>query len=103
MSGARNDWKCLGYQTLTVSTAAVSLTVPTTTGAVMEAQIFVGTSPVRFRDDATVPTATVGTYVAAGSYIYYQEYRSLASLSFIRDTTAGSDATLTIRYIGMPA
>jgi hypothetical protein len=46
-----------GYQALTVSTAALGLTVPS--GADM-AIIRAETNPLRFRDDGTDPTASVG-------------------------------------------
>ena len=92
----------IGAENLTVSTTAVGLTG--VTGKLpRHAMIYVGTSPIRFRADGTDPTATTGMYVAAGSYIDWanvdNDYLSMMNkVKFIRDTTAGADATLAVAY-----
>lgn len=83
----------LGYQALTVSTAAVSPTVPT--GAAV-ALITVESNPIRWRDDGSAPTAAVGTPQTAGQALWYQG--SLARLQLIR--SGGVDATVHFNYYG---
>lgn len=70
----------LGYQQITVS-ALSSLTVPT--GATI-AYISVETAAVRYRDDGTAPTATVGMPVAIGQQLTYSG--NLAAIQFIAQT-----------------
>ena len=53
----------LGHQTLTIGTAAVSLTIPEET---KHALITVRTAAVRFRGDGTSPTATDGFPLETG-------------------------------------
>lgn len=57
-----------GYQQITATSSAQSLTVPT--GATI-AQICVETAAIRYRDDGTAPTASVGMPVAAGTCFAY--------------------------------
>lgn len=57
-----------GYQQLTSISSATSLTVPT--GATI-AEICVETAAVRYRDDGTDPSATVGMPVSAGTCFAY--------------------------------
>lgn len=91
----------LGFQTLTVSSAAVGLTRPTeaaVSGATKPvnanyAYITVETNAVRWRDDGTDPTAGVGSPVAAGATLIYDG--DLSTIKFIRQS---ADATLTIAY-----
>lgn len=99
MAGGVNQ---IGAENLSVSTAAVALTG--VTGMLpRHVLIYVGTSPIRFRADGTDPDATNGMYVAAGSYIDWtnvdNDYLSMMNkVKFIRDTTAGADATLAVAY-----
>ena len=99
MAGGVNQ---IGAENLSVSTAAVALTG--VTGMLpRHVLIYVGTSPIRFRADGTDPAATTGMYVAAGSYIDWtnvdNDYLSMMNkVKFIRDTTAGADATLAVAY-----
>jgi len=58
----------LGYQQLSVSGTAATLTVPT--GATT-ALISVSTQAIRYRDDGVAPTAGAGFPVSAGSVINY--------------------------------
>lgn len=98
----------LGEQTLTVSTAAVGLTLPLAADGenmrVSHGTIYVGGQPVRYRSDGTAPTSTTGMYVAAGSYIDCTDpgtdyWRFFFRAQFIRDTTATGNATLEIEYV----
>ena len=86
---------------LTVSTTAVSLTVPD--HGVTHALIYVGGAPIRFKANGSAPTATAGMYVAAGNYIDWtdpnRDYSAMINnLQLIRDTTAAGDATVEIAY-----
>lgn len=86
-----------GYQAdLTVSTTAVTLTLPTNKkpgGAV----ISVIGQPIRFtRDGSTTPTATKGLRAAAGTQIYLHTPEQVAGFKAIRE--GASDATLAIEY-----
>ena len=91
-----------GQQTLTVSTTAVSLTLPTGVGAKPKhALIYVGNANVRWIAEGTTPTSTLGMPVAAGSYISWLEpgfnyYGMISRVQFIRDDA--TDATLEIFY-----
>lgn len=66
--GLKSTTACLGYQRITSLSAATSLTVPT--GATM-AVIVCETQAIRWRDDGTDPTATVGMPLPTGSYLSY--------------------------------
>ena len=92
-----------GQQTLTVSTNAVSLTLPASpNGRPKRALIYIGGQPIRWRADGTAPTATAGMPVGAGAYIEWVEgkdfYGLIKNVQFIRDTSATADATLEIAY-----
>ena len=81
-----------GYQQITVSTTAVGLTVPAGTRmaiAVIEDQ------PLRYRDDGTDPTATVGTVIKADNSISICG-SALGAFKAIRD--GGTDAVLSVNY-----
>ncbi len=86
----RGTVRPLGYQQISVLTGAVGLTVPT--GArcaiiVAEAQA------VRWRDDGTNPTATVGMSLAVGTILEYA-----GDLSAIKFIEATASAKLNIAY-----
>ena len=76
---------------LAITSTATYLTVPT--GARF-AFITVEDGPVRWRDDGTAPTITLGQYVAAGTSFWY--YGDLAMLQFILATATA--ATLDVSY-----
>ena len=75
---------------LAVTSAAENLTVPM--GA-RYAFITVEGGPVRWRDDGTPPTITLGQYVGPGSFWYYG---NLAMLQFILATATA--ATIDVSY-----
>lgn len=83
-------YRPLGYQQLTVSSTAVTLTVPE--GARL-ALISCEDDAVRWRDDGTNPTAAVGMGLTSGKELSYSG--NLAAITFIRQTT---DAELNISY-----
>lgn len=62
-----------GYQQLTTLSAAIALTVPTTCGGpVSMALITAEAQAVRYRDDGTDPSATVGMPLAVGVALTYE-------------------------------
>lgn len=98
----------VAWQTLTVSTSAVGLTMPTTGDTRPRgAYITVTGADVRWRGDSA-PTSTVGQPVTNGSVLEWfspidpsigpDYYGLLTKVKFIRDTAATSDATLYIQY-----
>lgn len=88
--GLKSTTVCLGYQQITSLSAATALTVPT--GATM-ALIVPETQAVRWRDDGTNPTASVGMPVAVGEALNYDG--DLSRIRFIQQTAS---ATLNISY-----
>lgn len=84
-----------GYQQITVSTSAVALTVPKNATSAI---IIVQDQTVRWRDDGTAPTATVGMPVFPGNVIQLNSAQQIADFRAIRDTSADSDAILNITY-----
>lgn len=80
-------------QTLAVSNAAVMLAPP---AYARSATVTIDTASVRYTADGTVPTATVGTLVAAGATIVVTGLASLRGLQLIRAT--GVDATAQVEY-----
>lgn len=90
----------IGFEALTVSTAAVALT-GVSGSRPTKVRIHVLTADVRFRADGTDPTATVGTLARAGSTIDQLEHdwrQWIENVKFIR--TGGADATLEVEYFG---
>lgn len=81
---------CLGYQQITDLSAAAALTVPT--GARL-AVLVCETQAVRWRDDGTDPTASVGMPLATGVVWTYPG--DLSAIKFI-ETTAS--AKLNVSY-----
>ena len=89
---------CMGYQQIADLSSAVGLTVPTRTpdGSKQQptfALIVAETPGVRWRDDGTAPTASVGMPLAAGVPLQYDG--DLAKIKFIQQTAS---AKLNISY-----
>lgn len=80
----------LGYQQITTLSAAATLTVPV--GATI-AIIEVETQAVRWRDDGTAPTSTVGTPIAVAGTLEYSG--TLSAIQFIEQTAS---AKLNVSY-----
>lgn len=80
----------LGYQQITSLSSAATLTIPI--GATI-ALIAVEGGAIRYRDDGTAPTATVGMPIAAGQEFQYTG--NLAALQFIQQSAT---ATLDVLY-----
>lgn len=82
----------LGYQQITSVGTAVALTVP---NGAMLAVIQCEGQAVRWRDDGTNPTTTVGMRLALGAELEYDG--DLSSIKFIEELTA---AKLNVTYYG---
>lgn len=84
------EWTPAGYQQLTGMTTAQQLTVPTNAALVL---LQAETEAVRWRDDGTAPTASVGMLLAAGETLPYNG--DLRALRFIEVVTG---AKLNVTY-----
>jgi hypothetical protein len=82
----------LGYQQIAVLTAATGLTVP---AGARVALIVAEAQAVRWRDDGTNPSATVGMTLAVGDVLEYGG--NLAAIKFIEQTAS---AKLNVSYYG---
>ncbi len=83
-------FKPKGYQQITSLASSQTLTVPS--GAVI-ALIRANTQAVRWRDDGTPPTASIGVPLPAGETLQYEG--DLAAIRFIEQTAS---AALDISY-----
>lgn len=88
--GLKSTTVCLGYQQITSLSSAAGLTPPQ--GATM-ALIVSETQGVRWRDDGTDPTASVGMPIAANAYLNYDG--DLKRIKFIEQTAS---AKLNVSY-----
>lgn len=84
-----------GYQQLTNLTAATGLTPPAGSRFVL---LRAETADVRWRDDGTDPTATVGQLLKAGDTFMFEYGGNLSAIKFIQ-ATAG--AILNASYFGI--
>lgn len=89
---------CFGYQQISSLSAAAGLTVPTVTpeglnGKPVFALIIAEGAPVRWRDDNTAPTASVGMPLAIGVPLQYDG--DLSKIKFIQQSAT---AKLNISY-----
>ena len=81
-----------GYQQLTSLSAATALTVPSgATVALIQAE----SQSIRWRDDGTNPTPTVGMVLAAGESVFFT-----GSLSAFKAIEITASAKLNISYYG---
>lgn len=88
----------MGYQQITDVSASTALTVPTTTESGRKQQptmavIIAESQAVRWRDDGTAPTATVGMPLAVGVPLNYD-----GNLQNIRFFEQAASAKLNVSY-----
>ncbi len=88
----------MGYQQITSLSASTALTVPATDTNGMAAEptlalIVAETQGVRWRDDGTAPTASVGMPLAAGVPLSYD-----GDLTKIRFIQQAASATINVSY-----
>lgn len=82
----------LGYQQITSLASAAALTVPTgATVALIQAE----SQSIRWRDDGTNPTTSVGMLLAAGESVFFT-----GSLSAFRAIEVSASAKLNVSYYG---
>jgi hypothetical protein len=81
----------LGYQQITSLSSATALTIP---AGAQYALITCEVANVRWRDDGSAPTASVGMILATGSTLVY-EVGNLALIQFIQ---VSSGAILNVSY-----
>lgn len=80
----------IGYQQITSLSASAALAVPAGAKAAL---IVAETQAVRWRDDGTAPTATVGMPLAVGNEFWYD-----GDLSTIRFFEQAASAKLNVSY-----
>jgi hypothetical protein len=83
---------CFGYQQITTLTASVGLTIPPRAPDGLNAKpvfalIIAEGAPVRWRDDGTAPTASVGMPLAVGVPLQYDG--DLTKIRFIQQSASG--------------
>lgn len=89
-TGLRGGLSALGYQQITSLSTSTALTVPGGAGlAVIQAE----GADVRWRDDGTAPTATVGMLLPAGA-----ELRYTGALAALRLIQVSAGATVNVSY-----
>jgi hypothetical protein len=96
--GLKSTTNCLGYQQITDVSGSTALTVPTRDplGNVCQptlAIIIAQTQAVRWRDDGTAPSATVGMPLAVGVPLSYD-----GDMAKIRFFEQAASATLNVSY-----
>lgn len=94
MSGS-DTRNCLGYQQITTLSSAVGLTIPSNADGYRPVRALITplTQGVRWRDDGTNPTGTVGMPLAAGSTLDYD-----GDLNKIKFIEQAASAELNISY-----
>lgn len=88
--GLKSTTVCLGYQQITSLSASTALTVPS--GATL-AVIIPESQAVRWRDDGTAPTGSVGMPLAIATTLSYD-----GDLSRIRFIEQAPSAKLNVSY-----
>lgn len=78
-----DSMRCVGFQQITSLSSATALTVPTGARA---AVVYVESQSVRYREDGTSPTTTVGLVIAAGGTQTFGA--NIGSVKFIETTTS---------------
>lgn len=93
MGSPASELRCVGFQQLTVSTISLALTVPANA---IYAYITVDAQPVRFRLDATAPTAAIGQPLVANDVVFLSGADLINRFRVIR--SAAADSILNIHY-----
>jgi len=88
--GLKSTTVCLGYQQITSLSSSTGLTVPS--GATL-AVVIPEAYAVRWRDDGTAPTGSVGMPLAIGTTLSYD-----GDLSRIRFIEQAASAKLNVSY-----
>lgn len=86
--------RTLGYVQVTGLSAATALTIPAGTALVL---VIPQTQAVRWRDDGTSPTASVGYPLAVGSELRY-DGANMGALKFIEQAAS---AAINVTFYGL--
>ncbi len=80
---------CVGFETLSITSTATSLTsVPTAANsALIQIQSNITTDAIRYREDGTAPTATVGKFKGNGDEFEVISNESLKQIKIIQGTS----------------
>lgn len=98
-TGWSNQLVPMGFETITVSTAAIgftSATITTTTASAAYAFFTLETADIRYRVDGVDPTAAVGHAAAASSANFVCGRAAVVAFRAIR--SGGSDSTMRVTY-----
>lgn len=90
----------LGFEKVTVSTAAVALPSLPDLARLKRVVIRALDQPISFRDDGTDPTATTGMEILADEILVYDGSRA-DQFKMIRTNDATGDADVRIAYYGL--
>ena len=88
--GLKATTVCLGYQQITSLSSATGLTVPTGATRALIAPL---TKDIRWRDDGTAPTSSVGMPLVVGTTLNYD-----GDLNKIRFIETAASAVLNVSY-----
>lgn len=86
--------KPIGYRQVTVSTTAVA--IPTIPAGATRAVVVVEAQPLRYRDDGTNPTASVGMLCVAATRFELESRASILAFKAIR--SGGTDSVLSVSF-----
>ena len=102
----RYGFNHVGEQTLSVTTAAQSLTIPAFPNSRPTAMILRvdGAGAVRWRSDGTAPTSTTGQYLGPGERLLWTDSlrnyaMAIVNFQIIRDASAGANTNVEISYL----
>lgn len=88
---------CVGFETITVTTAAKALTLP---AAAVQAQCQVQDQPVRWRVDGTDPTDVTGVEANDGDEMAITGRATLSAFRVIRHSESSAGGKLVCHYYG---
>jgi len=94
----RNDFKAFGYETFTVTTSALPITVPSGCRyCFIQVESTNTVDAIRYRVDGGNPTSTVGYFRANGDAFDIIEAENIKNFKVIKGAGAGT-TTLNITY-----
>ena len=95
MSWVNPERQSSSFEAITVTNAAIGLTVADVQGAVA-AEITVENGSIRFRTDGTAASATVGHLLNDGDVIFLDNISEMLALSMFRD--GATDGDISVSY-----
>jgi hypothetical protein len=91
------DGKPIGYSQMTITSTAQPLSGPATQANKCIIQIE-ATGNVRWRDDGTAPTSTVGMLLYAGNAIEFDADQSVSNVQFILASDTVANVILNVSF-----